>query len=98
MSKNGIDRRHCKWPLGTEVMTLTPEGYLRGKVSRHISDYLDCCDINFEQVVDMGTANGRRFCHPIPFRSLRRVNPSEPRPARPWYKEPPYDKLRGGAA
>lgn len=90
--KRNMDHKHCKWPLGTEVMTLTPDGYLKGSVSRHVKGYPHACDIDFEQTVDMGDANGRRFGHIIPFRSLKRVGARVPRLKRPWYKEPPYDR------
>jgi hypothetical protein len=87
VSKNGIDHRHCKWPLGTEVWALTPNGYLKGRVNRHTRQEPDHCDVAFDQVVDMGNSNGSRFCHVFPFRSLRRAEPQASRPAKPWYKE-----------
>lgn len=88
MSKNGIDHRHCKWPLGTQVLVRTPQGYLRGTINRH-QTAVRCrhgCDVAFEEIVDLGDGNGARYCHHIPFRSMRRVNPLTVRPKRPWYK------------
>lgn len=92
MSHNGIDHRHCKWSLGTRVATLTPEGYLEGKICRHEKHRKHGCDIEFSSVVDMGTANGARFCHFIPFRSLRRLDPSALRQSVPWYKSGNHGK------
>lgn len=93
MSRNGIDHRHCKWPLGAAVWVLTPDGYLKGAVNRHETEYPNRCDVAFEVPVDMGDANGRRFCHPIPFRMMRRDDPTSKRPTEPWYK-----KFKRGAA
>ncbi len=81
----GIDHRHCKWPLSTPVMVKTPDGYLRGTVNRHYEDS-NGCDISFDVTVDMGDANGRRYSHHIPFRSMKPVDKVK-RLARPWYKE-----------
>jgi len=87
MSRQGIDHRHCKWPLGTEVFVLTPQGYKRGKIHRHPRDYRHGADVSFNECVDFGNLNGNRFCHPIPFRSMRRVNPEAPRLKSPWYRK-----------
>lgn len=73
-----ITRRHRRWPLGTLVATLTPHGYLIGNVFKHWrkGERKEGCSVLFSQVVDMGDANGRRDCHVIPFRNLRKIGGS----------------------
>lgn len=67
-------RKHRKWPLGQRVATLTPQGYLVGKINKHDRHYGGCCAVDFApNTVDMGDANGARFCHVIPFRNLKKV-------------------------
>ena len=94
-SKNGIDHRHCKWPLGTLVWVKTPQGYMEGRVNRHLTHprYIDKCDIAFVELVDMGDANGVRYCHAVPFRNIK-PKEKKVRSKRPWYKESPYDKVK----
>jgi len=86
MSKNGIDHRHCKWPLGMTVLVKTPCGYLAGTVFKHDRAWRHCCTVDFKrQLVNMGDANGERYCHNIPFRNLKPVGEVK-RPTKPWYK------------
>ena len=68
-------RKHRKWPLGTAVMVQTPAGYLRGRIFKHwrINENHHGATVEFPEVVDMGDANGTRYCHVIPFRSMRPV-------------------------
>jgi len=65
--------KHRRWPLGTPVMANTPVGLLRGRVFKHWrSDVAPHgCSVEFDRVVDLGDANGGRYCHVIPFRNLR---------------------------
>lgn len=72
-TKAEMRTRHRKWPLGKVVMTLTPQGYLMGRVHKHwgLYEYGAACSIDFDQSVDMGNANGSRLSHVIPFRNLR---------------------------
>lgn len=90
MSHNGIDHRHCKWPLSTVVWVLTPDGYVEGSINRHEKDHPNRCDVAFHKTVDMGDANGRRYCHAIPFRNIRPVD--RVKLSMPWYKESPHVK------
>jgi hypothetical protein len=90
MNSKGMDNKHCKWPLSTVVFVNTPDGYIKGRVSRHVKGYPYACDICFDVVVDMGDANGRRYSHIIPFRNIKPVG--KVRLLKPWYKE---DKYRG---
>jgi len=92
MSKNGIDRRHCKWPLGTEVKVLTVTGYLTGKINRHTQENPNECGVCFDEVVDMGTLNGVRYCHPVPFSCIKSVNRVKLK--LPWYKDYPYNLVK----
>jgi len=68
-------RKHRKWPLGTTVMVMTPAGYLRGRISKHWrrTENHHGATVEFPEVVDMGDANGARYCHVIPFRSMKPV-------------------------
>ncbi|WP_157657761.1 hypothetical protein [Burkholderia ubonensis] len=68
-------RKHRKWPLGTAVMVQTPAGYLRGRIFKHwrINENPHGATVEFPEVVDMGDANGTRYCHVIPFRNMRPV-------------------------
>lgn len=70
-----ITKRHRKWPLGTVVMVKTPNGGLLGHVSRHMRQEgtRAHADVTFLHPVDMGTANGKRYSHPIPFRCMKKV-------------------------
>jgi hypothetical protein len=70
-----FDRKHRKWPLGMFVLVKTPAGYIRGRVFKHWrkDENEHGCSVEFPFVVDMGDANGSRFCHEIPFRSLKPV-------------------------
>lgn len=98
MSRKGIDRRHCKWPLGHKVWVLTPDGYLEGSIHRHQRERPNGCDVCFSRLVDLGDLNGARSCHYFPFRSLRRSDPWAVRLKRPWYREDPYNGLVHGRA
>ncbi len=62
-----------KWPIGTIVATLTPEGYLNGVICRRTtnSEKCDGVIVNFRRAVDMGI--GLKFYHAVPFRNLRKV-------------------------
>ncbi|WP_432262765.1 hypothetical protein [Cupriavidus sp. TMH.W2] len=66
-------RRHRKWPLGTVVHTKTPAGYLRGRIIKHWrkGEVPHGTSVEFPEAIDLGDGNGTRFCHEIPFRSLR---------------------------
>jgi hypothetical protein len=68
--------RHRKWPLGTKVCTLTPAGYLEGRVFKHWQkgEVAAGCSVEFPVCVDMEDANGARFCHVISFRNLRKTS------------------------
>lgn len=70
--KADMHRRHRKWPLGTEVRTKTPVGYLQGKVFKHWrkGEVPHGATVEFSVLVDMGDGNGARFCHEIPFRAM----------------------------
>jgi len=68
--------KHKKWPLDLPVATLTPQGYLGGRVVKHDREYGDRCLVEFTVMVNMGDANGSRFCHIIPFRNLRNLEKS----------------------
>lgn len=70
-----LRRKHHKWPLGTQVLVKTADGYLRGRVFKHWrkDEVAHGASVEFPFVVDMGDANGERICHVIPFRSLKRV-------------------------
>lgn len=93
MSKNGIDHRHCKWPLGTIVWVLVEQDYLEGRINRHLKRYVDKCDIAFVEPVDLGDANGLRYCHAIPFRNIK-PKEKKVRQKLPWYKQSPYHKIK----
>lgn len=93
MSINGIDHRHCKWPLGLDVFVLTPQGYRAGRIHRHTKERPNVCDVCFAEVVDMGDANGVRYCHPVAFRNIKPAY-KPVRLSRPWYKEPPYKMVK----
>jgi len=88
-SRNAADlrRKHRKWPLGTRVMVKTPEGYLAGRLFKHwrVDEVPHGATIEFDQLVNMGDANGARFCHVIPFRSLK-----------PVFRPLPYGRTGGG--
>lgn len=73
-------RKHRKWPLGTYVMVKTPEGYLRGRVFKHWrrDEVPHGATVEFPFPVDMGDANGERFGHVIPFRSMKPVQNPHP--------------------
>lgn len=68
-------RKHRKWPLGTAVMVQTPAGYLRGRIFKHwrLNENPHGATVEFPEVVNMGDANGTRYCHVIPFRNMRPV-------------------------
>lgn len=68
-------RRHRKWPLGTVVKTNTPAGYLEGKIAKHWrkGEVAHGATVTFPELVDMGDANGARYSHVIPFRSMRPI-------------------------
>jgi hypothetical protein len=72
--------KHRKWPLGTEVMVLTPQGYLKGNLHKHwrITEAQASATVEFPCVVDMGDANGRRTSHLIPFRNMKPVSKPAP--------------------
>jgi hypothetical protein len=80
-------RKHRKWPLGTEVLVKTPSGYLKGKVHKHwrLNESPHVASVEFPFCVDMGDANGSRFCHNIPFRNMKPVS-----------KPAPYGRTRDG--
>ena len=70
--------RHRKWPLGTKVIANTPIGRIEGKVGKHWRDYEVAagCTVDFHpHLIDLGDANGERFCHVIPFRNLKKIKP-----------------------
>ncbi|WP_157649552.1 hypothetical protein [Burkholderia ubonensis] len=75
-----MSRKHRKWPLGTQVLVKTPAGYLLGKVCKHwrIDEVEHGASVEFPDVVDMGDANGSRFSHVIPFRSMKPVSKPDP--------------------
>lgn len=68
-----MDRRHRKWPLGTAIQTNTPAGYLAGRIVKHWrkGEVAHGATVEFPMLVDMGDANGARYAHVIPFRSMR---------------------------
>lgn len=70
-----MEAKHRRWPLGTTVEANTPIGVTVGKVSKHwrSDEVPHGCSIAFPHPVDLGDANGRRFCHVLPFRNLRKV-------------------------
>jgi hypothetical protein len=72
-------RKHRKWPLGMGVLVKTPAGYIRGRVFKHWrkDENEHGCSVEFPFIVDMGDANGARYCHEIPFRSMKPVEVSE---------------------
>lgn len=74
--RQDMTRRHRKWPLGTVVSVLTPQGYLVGRVFKHWrkDEVAHGATVDFPYCVDMGDANGLRFCHVIPFRSMRKMS------------------------
>jgi hypothetical protein len=82
---DGMRAKHRKWPLTTPVMVKTPQGYLLGKVMKHISPregshagrnrYKYRCYVDFRPaLVDMD-GYGLRFSAIVPFRSIRKVKP-----------------------
>ncbi|WP_454727743.1 MULTISPECIES: hypothetical protein [Cupriavidus] len=73
-----MKRRHRKWPLGTVVHIKTPAGYLQGKVFKHWckGEVAHGATVEFPSLVDKGDGNGARYCHEIPFRSMRLVRES----------------------
>jgi hypothetical protein len=73
-------RKHRKWPLGTEVLVKTPAGYMKGKIHKHwgITEAEHGASVEFPIIVDMGDANGARFSHIIPFRSMKPVSKPAP--------------------
>jgi hypothetical protein len=78
--KADLRRKHRKWPLGTNVMVQTREGYLRGRIHKHwrIDETRHGASVEFPFCVDMGDANGSRYCHEFPFRSMKPVPPIHP--------------------
>jgi hypothetical protein len=70
-----MDRKHRRWPLGTPVAANTPAGYLTGIVFKHWrkNETPHGATVLFPEVVDMGDANGARFCHIVPFRNMRKL-------------------------
>ena len=70
--------RHRKWPLGTAVFATTPAGRIRGRVHKHwrLEEVAAGCSIDFSgyqpEPVDFGDANGARWSHIVPFRSLKK--------------------------
>jgi hypothetical protein len=70
-----LKRKHRKWPLGTGVLVKTPMGYVPGRINKHwrIDESQHGASVEFPFLVDMGDANGARFCHEIPFRSMKPV-------------------------
>lgn len=74
-----LDRKHRKWPLGTPVAVKTPAGYLRGRVVKHWrkGEVQHGASVEFPQIVDMEDANGARYCHVIPFRSMKPIAKGE---------------------
>jgi len=68
-------RKHRKWPLGMTVMVKTPAGYQQGRIFKHwrIDENEHGASVEFPSVVDMGDANGVRYCHEIPFRCMKPV-------------------------
>lgn len=70
-----MEMKHRRWPLGTRVIANTPIGRLPGQVNKHWRS-TECpggCCIEFSEVVDLGDANGPRYCHRIAFRNLKPV-------------------------
>ena len=65
--------KHMRWPLGTWVIANTNIGRIWGKVSKHwrSTEYPHKCSIDFEMPINLGDANGSRFSHVLPFRSLK---------------------------
>lgn len=51
MSKNGIDHKHCKWPLGLWVMVMTDVGYIQGRIHKHDRSLGDGAWVDFSPVV-----------------------------------------------
>jgi hypothetical protein len=74
-----FNRKHRKWPLGMPVLVKTPAGYLRGRIFKHwrIDENEHGASVEFPGIVDMGDANGARYCHEIPFRCMKPVKVSE---------------------
>lgn len=72
-------RKHRKWPLGLNVMVKTPQGYLRGRICKHWrpDENQHGASVEFPAPISMGDANGTRYCHEIPFRSMKPVPPNE---------------------
>jgi hypothetical protein len=70
-----LKRKHRKWPLGTVVLVKTPKGYFNGRIFKHwrIDENQHGATVEFPHIVDMGDANGARFCHEVPFRSMKPV-------------------------
>jgi hypothetical protein len=100
MSRNGIDHRHCKWPLGLKVMVKTEQGYMEGRIHKNDSRAPHKAWVTFPVCVTMQGRddNGRmfklcqcctephaRFGHVIPFRNMKPL-PGQVRPDQPWYR------------
>lgn len=73
--KADMRRKHARFPLGMRVLVKTPEGYMKGKVSKHWrpDEYRHGCSIEFPFPISMGDANGKRYSHVIPFRSVKPI-------------------------
>lgn len=65
-------RKHLKWPLSMPVMVLTPNGYLRGHVGRHVRGEPHRCDVHFDEAVNYD-GHGARHAAIVPFRSMKPV-------------------------
>jgi hypothetical protein len=68
-------KRHRKWPLGTVVIVDTPTGKRMASISRHMRQEGNRAqaDVTFPECIDLGTANGYRLSHPIPFRCMKKA-------------------------
>lgn len=70
-------RRHAKWPLSMSVATLTPVGYVHGRVNGHLNSDPNKCWVAWDndQLIDMQDGRGPNSGAIIPFRNLKKINP-----------------------
>jgi hypothetical protein len=68
-------RRHLKWPLSMRVAVKTPQGYLQGKIVKHLREDKNKCIVDFSPVLVNYDGYGLRFIAYVPFRSIKKIDP-----------------------
>lgn len=75
---NSMMRRHLKWPLSMRVAVKTPQGYLEGRIIKHLRENENKCLVTFEpHLVDYDHTGHMTHSAFVPFRNIKKIGPKQ---------------------